>query len=253
MTRKFRLIALPLLLGVVVPAQADTPAFDRPGISFATTTVPAGGVALELGVPDFQRDTGADGRSTFHGLSGIARIGIADQAEVQVGSALFNHSATKIDGVSERHSGYGDTSLALKYALPSRVEAFTWAVLGGVTFPTGAKAFSAGRPQYDFGTTLKYDLNETYSGVLYGNYTRLDGHNTYTVSPSVLFALTKTFGAFTEAGVSYVERGADSVVAGGGITWMPFSIVQLDLFADFGVTSASPDVQAGFGVSIYFE
>jgi len=45
---------------VTDPACADIPAFDRPGIAFSPTTLPAGSFAWEQGLPDFQRDR-ADG------------------------------------------------------------------------------------------------------------------------------------------------------------------------------------------------
>ena len=42
------------------------------------------------------------------------------------------------------------------------------------------------------------------------------------------------------------------VVAGGGVTWMVAPTVQLDLSANVGLTTDSTDLQAGFGISMFF-
>jgi len=242
-----------LLLSAINACADDAPAFDRPGIAFAPSTVPRGGVALELGVPDFSHDASGGVDSRQFGFGAVARTGLTANLELQLGSALFNHLDQR-DETGRRHeNGYGDTNIGLKYALPSPNDHFTWAALGSVSFPTGARAFSGGTAQYDFGVTGKYDFSERISGVLYGNYTHVAGGNAYTVSPSAVVTLTKTIGLFVEAGFGFQRGQPDTVVAGGGLTWMVTPTVQLDAFTDFGANSSTPDVQAGFGVSIYFD
>lgn len=42
-------------------------------------------------------------------------------------------------------------------------------------------------------------------------------------------------------------------VAGGGVTWMWTDRVQLDASLDAGLDAHSPDLQAGLGISAYFD
>ena len=126
-------------------------------------------------------------------------------------------------------------------------------MLGSVAFATGEDPFTAGKPQYDLGTTLNFNVNNRYSTAFYVNVTRFERENTYTFSPSLSFAVTDTVGAYVEAGVSHMKQSPNSAVAGGGITWMVTPVVQLDVSVDFGLNAKSPDVQGGFGISVFIE
>jgi hypothetical protein len=60
-------------------------------------------------------------------------------------------------------------------------------------------------------------------------------------------------------GGGYIEAariaggGASNSLAGGGLTWLLHDRVQLDLSIDGGLTRSSPDMLAGFGVSVFFK
>lgn len=246
--------SLPLVF--LAPASlvlAETPAFDRPGIAFSTTTIPPGSFSFEQGLPDFQRSSDGDTKTTLYSAGTNLRIGLGETVEIQIGATLFNRQKTQVSGVSESMHGRGDSSLAVKVALPSSSKTFSWAVFGSVAFATGEDPFTAGKPQYDLGTTLNFNVNNRYSTAFYVNVTRFERENTYTLSPSLGFAVTDTVGAYMEAGVSHMNQGPDSAVAGGGITWMVTPVVQLDVSVDFGLNAESPDVQGGFGIAVFIE
>jgi hypothetical protein len=65
--------------------------------------------------------------------------------------------------------------------------------------------------------------------------------------------MTDTVSAFLEAGFTHTKGEPSTSVAGAGITWMVAQRVQLDASFDLGLDSNSPDLQAGLGVSFYFE
>lgn len=248
------LLSLAALSFVYAPlAAADTPAFDRPGIAFATDIVPRAAISLEQGLPDFSRSSDAGVRISSYSAGTNVRIGLFDGAELQLATSLFNQLEVKADGISQTFHGAGDTRLGLKVALPSSSDTFSWATLGSVTFDTGSDAFSNNAKQYDLGVSLALDLVPDVTGGFYVNATHLDGENSITVSPSISFALSETVGAYVEAGYFSNASEPNSSVAGGGLTWMVTPTVQLDASADFGLNSDSPDVTGGFGVSIYFE
>jgi hypothetical protein len=232
---------------------ADTPAFDRPGISFSTTTLPQGSFAWEQGLPDFQHSSEEGTKSTLYSADTNIRIGLSEHMELQLGTSLFNHLESKTAGVTETNEGYGDLTLALKAALPALSQNLSWALLGAVTLTTGQSPFRAEDPEYDLGTTLNLDINEKYSTALYFNISHSGSANTYTLSPSLGIALTDTLGTYLELGKDFTDEGPDSTIAGGGLTWMATPIVQLDMWADFGLTAESPDLQGGVGVSVFIQ
>ncbi|HEY0917071.1 MAG TPA: transporter [Solimonas sp.] len=240
--------AASLALFAVAPALADTPAFDRPGIAFSTTTLPVGGLAWEQGLPDFVHDSGSGASATLYSAGTNVRIGLTPQVELQIGAALFNW----LDADGGNESGIGDTSLALKAALPSDWKDFSWAVLGAVSLPTGDDPFTADDPQYDLGVTFSQDLDGDLSAAFYVNASHLDGDTTWSISPSLGVAISDRLGAYVEAGADFGASAQDRV-AGGGLTWMLTPRVQLDESAVCGLNDETPDVAGGFGVSAYFE
>jgi hypothetical protein len=234
---------------------ADTPApqFDRPGIAFATATVPRGSLSFEQGLPDFQHSSDAGVKATTYAADTNVRIGLTDSLELQVGGALFNYMTVHSQGTEAISHGMGDSNLALKISLPSASPRITWAMLGGVTFATGDRDFTAGAPEYDLGTTVSVQLADNESTAFYVNVSRFHDATTYTVSPSFSYSLTDTVGTFFEAGASHASHEPDIDVAGGGVTWMVTPVVQLDLSADFGLNHASPDIHGGFGFSVFVD
>lgn len=241
------------------PATAQTsestepPSFDRPGISFSTDTLPRGAFAWEQGLPDFERNDDGGNRSRLYSANTNLRLGLSERVELQLASSAYNRLSERDgDGRHSRH-GAGDTGLAVKVALPSSHEAFSWAVLGGVTAASGDREFSNGATQYTLGTTLGYDFNERLAGALYFNLDRSDGADTWTWSPSLSFALGDRTAIYVEAGLSRSDHASTTSVAGGGITWMATPRVQLDASFDVGLDRGSPDLQGGLGASFYFD
>jgi len=253
MSRELALLGALALLAPIPAAVADTPAFDRPGISFSTTILPPGSFAWEQGLPDFQHTLEEGTKSTLYSADTNIRMGLSGHMELQLGTALFNHLETRTAGLSESSEGYGDLRLALKAALPALSQRISWALLGAVTLTTGQTPFKGDDPQYDLGTTLDLVISDRYSSALYFNLSRNGDANTYSLSPSLSIALTDTLGAYLEAGQDFTDQGPDSSVAGGGVTWMVTPTVQLDMWADVGLTSESPDLQGGVGVSIFIQ
>lgn len=253
-TRLFalNLCASTALLACAAGAHADTPAFDRPGIAFSVTSLPAGTVSWEQGLPDLSRDR-ADGITRIQYSAGsLLRVGLGKNMELQVGHAAFNFLRSTGGGESLRAHGAGDSSFALKYALPSPGRHLEWALLGSATLATGDSAFTAGDTAYAFGATLEWSLDERNAVAFYANAQTLDGDTTLSFSPSYSHALSDAVGLFAEAGFTRAQHLPNEVVAGGGVTWLVAPRVQLDLSADFGMTSDSTDLQAGFGVSALF-
>ena len=233
-------------------AHADTPAFDRPGIAFSVTTLPAGTVSWEQGLPDLSRDRTNGITQTQYSAGSLLRVGLTKNLELQAGHAAFNLLRSTGSGESQREHGAGDTSFALKYSLPSPGQNLEWALLGSATLATGDLAFTGGDTAYAVGATLEWSLDDRSAVAFYANAQTLAGDTTLSFSPSYSYALSDAVGLFMEAGYTRTRHLPDNVVAGGGVTWLATPRVQLDLSANSGLTSDSTDLQAGFGVSVFF-
>lgn len=231
---------------------AETPAFDRPGIGFSTTTLPPATVAWEQGMPDMTRTDDGGLTQTQYSADTLLRIGLAEKLELDLSLAPHNYQRSEGLIATTDEEGAGDTGLALKYALPDIGENLSWAILGGATFATGNEPFTNGHTLYSLGVSLERSLGDDRSLAFYGNIDSAAGDTALTFSPSYSFALNDCLDAYFELGYTHAEDDGEDIVAGGGITWMVAETVQLDLYADFGLTADSTDL-AGFGFSVFFD
>ena len=241
------------LLAFAGQALADTPAFDRPGIAFSTSTIPRGGLAIELGVPDVLHESGAGTNSTLYRLDTNIRAGLAQNVDLELATPIFNYQQTKATGASNSTSGLGDSSLSLKAVLPSTNEKFSWAGLAGVTLATGAKSFTEAEPLYTLATSMSLNLDSTYSAGFYINVNYFDGRTGGTLSPNLNVTLGESLSVYVQAGYTHFPQSPDTTIAGTGLAWMATPTVQLDLSVDVGLTRNSPDFQGGIGVSFYIK
>ncbi|WP_386343948.1 transporter [Xanthomonas campestris] len=240
------LLALTLLSQRAFAQAEDAPAFDRPGIPFAAETLRPGAFAWEQGLPDASTDRSGGQRTTLYTADTVLRLGLFENVELQLGSDSYNWQ----HGGGERVRGGGDSHVALKVALPSRVESFHWAVLGSYSVPTGSAAFSDGYSR-ELGVTASWDLPQERAFAFYVNYARdSDGHQ-WTFAPNYTFFSGEHFSSYVEAGI---DSGGDHArVAGAGGAWQLPHAMQLDVSVLRGLTSESPDWQGGLGLSIAFQ
>lgn len=237
------------------PSRADTPAFDRPGIAFAPSTIPAGTVAWEQGGPDVVSDHADGVTETSYSANSRLRVGLPRSFELQVELPAFVHVDTKGDGGDGSTSGVGDLGVALKLALPSRIDRLAWAAEATVSFATGKDDIGNGTEEFSLGTTVAWNVTESQSTAFYANVDVLHGDATWTLSPNWTFPLLGPLAGYVEAGYSFGDSDGDpdDVVAGGGLTWMITAIIQLDAYVLAGLTGASTDLQAGCGASLYLD
>lgn len=249
-----------ILVSLAVPAwaqddQGETPAFDRPGLGFAASVVPRGSAALELGLPDYQRDRDDEGtRTTQIGTDLRLRVGLGANLELQAFGSPWNRlREAPRDATSNTTRGAGDSGLALKFALPLDSDRHALALLASSSFATGSRDFTEGGTQYELGASYEYTFSDQWTGALYANATRGAGEDAFTWSPSVNLAISDNLTAFIEAGFTHTHGESETAVAGAGITWMVAQRVQLDASFDLGLDNKSPDLQTGLGVSFYFD
>ncbi len=250
MNSRLARIALPFVVGcAATSARADdAPAFDRPGLSFAAAVLPAGNFDWEQGLPDFEHDSSAGVRTNTYAANTEFRLGIGHALELQLAGSPWNRVTVRDHGVHASATGAGDTRVAVKWAPPLATGGLSFALLGAVSLDTGAAAFSSGTTVSTVGVALSRDLGD---GRSVGGYLNVDHDRSSNVVSSSLsygFPLNDAVGVFVEVGHGSGGGPATSV-AGGGLTWLVDNRLQFDLSAHVGLTSRSPDLDAGFGIS----
>lgn len=237
---------LPLLAALLLPAfaHADPPDFDRPGAGFATSVLPVGGVALEQGLPTWQRE---DGQATYTADS-IVRVGLGGPAELQLGGSLFNH----LYGQGEHRTGRGDSSLGLKLAPADDGGPFSYAVLGQLTFADGKRDIGNGAKEYTLGSTLGWKLDGDRQVSVFVNLDKLRGANTWTVAPVYTVPLSDHLSAYVETDLIHDGEDGNEGLAGGGLAMTIGDHVQADTYVLHRVGPRGTEWQAGLGLSVYF-
>lgn len=231
-----------------VACAEDTPAFDRPGIGFASTTLQRGQLAWEQAFFDGSYDRDGDVRSTEYVANSRLRFGLSARTELQLAIDSQVWQRVRGGGQDQRgHSG-GDASIGLKQALPSASDRVSWALLGSASLPVGRAPYGDAGHRYDLGVSAGWDLPEGRSLALYGNASDSEDGSGWSVSPSYTFYAGDTLSAYVEAGIG---GGEDEMRAlGSGVTWLFANRVQLDLSVLRGLSSQTPDWQGGLGISV---
>jgi hypothetical protein len=177
---------------------------------------------------------------------------LAQNFEAQLTGSLGNRLDVREAGLTSRTEGVADTRLSLKWAPAFPIDHVSLALLGGITFDTGAVAFTNGRRIYSLGAVVGRDFSAGRSVSAYANVDHSASGSTWTLSSSFGFPIHGSCGGFIEAGRVF-GNGASSTLGGAGLTWLLHDRVQLDFYGRRGLTSRSPDLQAGFGVSVFWK
>jgi hypothetical protein len=238
-----------VVLGLMpVVTLADPPDFDRPGAGFATSVLPAGGVALEQGAPDWTREPAdGGGYSSTYAADSLLRIGLGGPLELQLGGSMWN----RLYGAGEHRTGHGDSSVGIKIAPPTQGD-FTYAVLGQVTLDNGSHDIGNGARQYTLGTTLGWKLEGDRQLTVYANLDRLQGSNTWTVAPVYTVPLTTNLQGYLEADLIHDGRDGNQGLAGGGLALKLGDRAQADTFVLHRVGPRGAQWETGLGISVYF-
>lgn len=253
MTPTLRSILASLVAIAVAPcAWADAPAFDRPGMGFASAVLPAGSFDWEQGLPDIERDSAGGVRTTTLSADTLFRFGLTSTLEVQLAGSPFNRTTIHGAGVHAHATGAGDTAIALKWAPALDSKANTLALLGAVSFDTGSVAFSSGTTVTSLGMAVSHDLGGNRSLGFYANVDHGGGQSTWTASTSFGFPVHGDVAGYVEC-ARIAGGGSSSSFAGTGLTWTLHERVQLDASVDAGLTRHSPDWLAGLGVSVFWK
>jgi len=244
-----------LLLSLAGPAFADPPDFDRPGAGFATSVLPAGTLALEQGLPTYERQRQDGYLDRTYTADSLIRIGLGGPAEFQVGGSAWNRLEERGMG-SRRHAvGHGDTNVGVKIAPGGSSDSgngFSWAALANVTFANGDEDFGNGAKQYSLGATGQWQPDDNHQNTLYANVDRLKGRNSWTLAPTFGRKFGENWMAYLEADAIHDAEDGNELQAGGGVAYTIGDHAQLDAYALHRIGGHGPSFIGGLGISVFF-
>ncbi len=234
------------------PARADNPGYNRPGLSFSPSVLGAGGVTFEQGLPDWSRGRDDGTTSSLYTADSSLRIGLGHQFELELGDSFYNHLHMSDANGSYGSEGRGDSSIALKYALPSPSRQLTWGLLGSVEFTDGERDFRNDRNQYQLGIAANWQLDDKNTLGAYINNARLGGRDSETFSLNANRALSSQLSIYAEAAVEHDPDNGNGTLAGAGVAWQVTDNMQLDASFRHRLSGYANDWEAGLGASVYF-
>jgi hypothetical protein len=241
-----------LTLGFVLPAHADNPGYDRPGLGFTPAVLGAGDVTIEQGLPDWTRLRQGGLIQSQYSADSLLRLGLGGPVELQVSGSPWNDLRQRGDGISSHSRGHGDTQLGLKFALPPAGNAFSWGLLGSIEFTDGAKDFRSDQRQYLLGAQFNLQANQRNSLGAYLEDVRSGGRDSTTLALSDNYALTQTLAVYAEAALLHPSGQASGTVAGAGVAWMLDRRVQFDMGFDHHLRGTAAEWQGNLGVAVWF-
>jgi hypothetical protein len=258
--RKQAASVFPVALLLALPLQARAadsdssqavPGYDRPAFGFATSALPACGFAIEQGLPDWSLNHQDGVRSSLFMADSLLRMGLGHGLELQVGSTPFNRLATSDGQGAQQVTGRGDTIISLKIAPPPFNAQWSGAVLATVELPDGVRALRVPQRQYTLGLTLAQQLDERRTLGYFAQWQRMGVHATYQLAGNYGYALSKTWGVYSEL-VALHQQARTGGLVGAGLTYLPNLRLQFDLSFDRGFVGTAPAWMAGFGVAFFW-
>jgi hypothetical protein len=247
-------VGLASLLLAAGGARAEAPRDfcpDRPGLGTPPCTIDRGRFAVELGLVDWTRDGHEDEVSASELL---ARYGLTDSLEMQVGWTAFVHAGGR--------SGTGDVFVALRQNLHNPDgSGFSVAVMPYATLPTASNGVGAG----DWGAGVLVPVSYELPGEIKLELTAEadaavdeDGDGRHFAYGAILgldVPLSDAVGATFELSAKRDRDPAGAtteLLAGLSADWAPTENLQLDIGANAGLNRASPDVELYVGVARRF-
>ncbi|NYZ64144.1 transporter [Luteimonas deserti] len=231
-----------------LPGRADDAyAFERPGTDMAASVLDAGRIAWEQGLPDVERETGDGIRTHTRTFGSLLRIGLGASLELQLAGEPHVHLATRGPAGRERVSGAGDSSVALKWALPVS-GTLEWAVLARQGLSTGSEGLRPTRRARSLGATVAGETTGGRGYALYAEALRDEDGSGLRLSPSLQIVERDGLTGFVEAVAG--TGAARGLLAGGGLAWQPRPRFQLDVSLLRGLDTSAAEWRGGVGVSL---
>ena len=265
---RWTMLAAGLMAVAPASAQSQPPTerdlcTDRPGLGTPACTIDKGRVVLEVGLADWTRDDGAGSREdSFLFGDALARIGISDTVELELGLTSLGYQHTR-DATGVSHATrIGDAFVGAKFNLSNPDGShFSAALLPYATLPTGRQPIGAG----DWGAGLivpvSYELSESLelqASPEIDAAVDADGNGRHTAYGSTVglgFSVSGSVsGAIEYQGIRDRDPSGYTTqsLAGLSFAWQRSGDLQFDIGSNIGLNRDTSDIEVYFGVSKRF-
>ena len=241
----------------------DTIETDRPDFVESSAVV---------GLAHWQIETGIlSERTTSNGITTrtvttptLLRIGVSETVELRAeGDGLTREKTTDAStGLTQRLNGFSDVSFGAKWRVREGdagwLPGVAW--LADVETATGSSAFRGAGFRPSVRVTAEWDLPGNLSlGVMPGVFLDRNEHGKRYAAG--IFAVTlgkawtprwRTFVEVAGERLARPQDGGSSVTFDTGLAFVATKSLQFDVAVSRGLTSTSPDLQAGLGISARF-
>jgi hypothetical protein len=241
---------------------ADAPiCADRPGKANAVCTVPAGALQVETAAVDWSLTGAAGTRAELLTVgASYVKLGVSGGSDLEIGLTPYAAVTTR-GGTGGRVSGIGDVVLRYKQRLTAADARVQVAWIPFVKLPTAAHGVGNGAVEGGVAVPLSFTLSGQVTMTLgpeldiLADSARNGRHlalvNLVNVSAPVAPRVTLSGELWSnvnfEAGKTIKQASADAALA-----YALSNRVQIDVGANFGLTSATADVEAYAGLSVRF-
>jgi len=235
-------------------------ATDRPDATESPFTVDAGHVQLEMDFGNLTKNRLAGVRTTAGELAPFnLRWGMTQNLELGVFVTPWQRETAKPRiGPSERHNGFGDTTIRGKLNLGGNDGGpFAWGLIADLKLPTATGGFSNGKCEGALTLPVAFELGGGWEGGAMtvaefrsrgagGGY-RGVWNNTATLGHEIV----KDVAGYGEV-TSSVGDGAHVATVNFGVTWKLSANTQLDAGVNLGVSRRADDLGVFSGLSRRF-
>lgn len=253
-----------LFLFLAATAAADLPPIcaDRPAKATGTCTVPRGSVQVETGLVDWSLAKADGVRSDLLVIgSSVLKLGVSSRSDVEVGFTPYARLRLRSDGSRSTISGIGDIALRYKWRPTSDDAPVQVAVIPFVKFPTAAHDIGNGKLEGGVAVPIGFALAGPVSMTLGPEVDLLanaNGHGKHLALVNVVNIAGPLTPRLTLAGELWSNFNFDptgtlrQASADAALAYAVSNDVQLDAGANFGLSSATPDVELYAGISARF-
>ena len=236
---------------------------DRPGKATSACTVPEGRWQLETGIADWslqkvggERDTSlALGETTF-------KYGLTDGSDIEVDVTPWERSSSRLAGVHQGASGFGDVNLIYKQRLTFSSSPLQAIAMPVVKIPTAKHSLGNGKWEAGLLLPIAYSIPKTPFSI--GLTPEIDwaadavGHGHHAAMEQVVSIGWAATGKLNLSAELWREWDWDpagtthQASADGAVAYLLSNNVQLDAGANFGINRNTPDAELYAGYSQRF-
>jgi hypothetical protein len=252
-----------LCAGTAAAAEEQPICATRPGKSTAPCTVPAGHFQVETGFADWSLQRVGGERDTSLTIAETSfKYGLTDRSDIEIDVTPFERATSRVGGMHQSASGFGDVVVSYKQALTSPDAAVQLTLLPFVKIPTAKRSLGNGKWEGGLLVPILFQLGKSPFSI---NLTPeldwaadADGrghHAAMTQVASLGFQASRKLSFAAELWGQWDWDPAGTVrqaSADGSVAYLVSNDVQLDAGANFGLNRNTPDVELYTGVSVRF-